>query len=315
VLSVSLEEEASCKLEVNRKVALSKSAYDMDGKFLVIADMLNMRSTPDEEGEVLGTMREGDFGEVLGTEGEWTKVSSGGLIGYVKSEYIVKDAEAAAKAEKYLAADVTLLADADTEEGEKDTEESGDTEEENNDQQKEDNSDRKKEAEEVPSEEQVTEAPTEAVTEAPTEAPTEATTEPETEAATEETTEAPVQAETSDLYLLAAIVYAESGAEPYEGQLAVANVVMNRLRSGMYGSTLSDVIYYPYQFSAIYTSTFENALSTGGSSLSLAAAAEAMNGNNNIGGYIAFRPLYNIDTSTLDDYTIIGNHCFFMSIY
>ena len=115
----------------------------------------------------------------------------------------------------------------------------------------------------------------------------------------------------SDLYLLAAIVYGESGGESYEGQLAVANVVLNRLYSGYYGSTLSDVIYAPYQFTAIYGSSFQEALSTGGSSTSLQAAQDALSGLNNIGSYVSFRPTWYLDPSELSDCRVIGNHVFF----
>ena len=45
----------------------------------------------------------------------------------------------------------------------------------------------------------------------------------------------------ADLYLLAATVYTEAGGEDYMGQVAVANVILNRLRSGKFGKTLSSV--------------------------------------------------------------------------
>ena len=48
-----------------------------------------------------------------------------------------------------------------------------------------------------------------------------------------------------DAYLLACLVYAEAGSEPYEGKLATANIVLNRLNSGKYGNTISDVINAP----------------------------------------------------------------------
>ena len=70
-------------------------------------------------------------------------------------------------------------------------------------------------------------------------------------------------------------------------------------------------MYAPSQFSAIYTSAFQNALSTGGSSTSLQAAQDALNGANNIGGYTSFRPTWNVDTSSLGSYVQIGNHIFF----
>jgi 16S rRNA (guanine527-N7)-methyltransferase len=83
----------------------------------------------------------------------------------------------------------------------------------------------------------------------------------------------------ADLYLLAAITYCEAGVEPYEGQLAVANVVLNRLHSGRYGSTLEDVIYAPYQFTGCKLSSFSWALQTGGSDSCLQAARETISGD------------------------------------
>lgn len=42
--------------------------------------------------------------------------------------------------------------------------------------------------------------------------------------------------------LLAALIQAESGNQPYEGQLAVGAVVMNRVRSGGYPNSIQGVI-------------------------------------------------------------------------
>ena len=54
--------------------------------------------------------------------------------------------------------------------------------------------------------------------------------------------------EVDDLTLMAAIIYCEAGAEPYEAQLAVGAVIMNRLKSGRHGDTLYAVIYQKGQF-------------------------------------------------------------------
>lgn len=47
---------------------------------------------------------------------------------------------------------------------------------------------------------------------------------------------------------LARIVYAESRAEPIEGQVAVAWVVVNRVNHGEYPDTVCDVVNQPGQF-------------------------------------------------------------------
>lgn len=46
-----------------------------------------------------------------------------------------------------------------------------------------------------------------------------------------------------DLYWLSRIIYAESGAEPAEGQIAVGNVVLNRVNSSEFPDTIPDVIF------------------------------------------------------------------------
>ena len=50
---------------------------------------------------------------------------------------------------------------------------------------------------------------------------------------------------------LANAVYFEARGEPIEGQLAVAEVVLNRTRSGRYPSTICEVVTQPWQFSFV----------------------------------------------------------------
>jgi spore germination cell wall hydrolase CwlJ-like protein len=62
----------------------------------------------------------------------------------------------------------------------------------------------------------------------------------------------PVESDLSpDLKCLAEAVYFESRGEPIEGQLAVAEVVINRARSGLYPADYCDVITQPAQFSFV----------------------------------------------------------------
>jgi len=51
-----------------------------------------------------------------------------------------------------------------------------------------------------------------------------------------------------ELDMMVRIVQAETTGEPVEGQRAVAFVMLNRLRSGDYGKTLTKVLLRPYQF-------------------------------------------------------------------
>lgn len=55
----------------------------------------------------------------------------------------------------------------------------------------------------------------------------------------------------NDTYLLAKCIYAEARGEPYLGQVAIAAVVLNRVRSSSFPNTISGVIYQPWAFTAV----------------------------------------------------------------
>lgn len=60
----------------------------------------------------------------------------------------------------------------------------------------------------------------------------------------------------NDLNLLAHAAHGEAGAEPYEGQVAVAAVILNRTRSGKFPSTVAGVIYEPDAFESVTNGYF-----------------------------------------------------------
>ena len=119
----------------------------------------------------------------------------------------------------------------------------------------------------------------------------------------------------SDLSLLARLVTAESGGEPYEGQVAVAATVLNRVRSGAYPNTIPGVIYQVvdgkyYQFSPV----LDGRINTAPSSTALRAVQDAASGWDPSYGALGF---YNpAKTSnywvTIRPVTrVIGGHVFF----
>ena len=115
---------------------------------------------------------------------------------------------------------------------------------------------------------------------------------------------------TSDeVYLLACMVYVESGAEPYEGQLAVANVIVNRVKDARFDNTIAGVIYAPGQFPGAHNGVLDNVLASGPSESCMRAAQEALAGINNIGGYYYFNGY--VDVSTVSEYLVIGGHTFY----
>ncbi len=81
-------------------------------------------------------------------------------------------------------------------------------------------------------------------------------------------------ASNSDLYLLARCVYAESRGEPYTGQVAVAAVVLNRVKSSKFPNTIAGVIYEPYAFTAVA----DGQINLTPNEQSMNAARDAMNG-------------------------------------
>lgn len=59
-----------------------------------VNDYVNVRSTPSEEGEVLGKLYNESAGTIEEAEDGWYKITSGSVTGYVKSDYVVTGDEA-----------------------------------------------------------------------------------------------------------------------------------------------------------------------------------------------------------------------------
>ena len=61
--------------------------------------------------------------------------------------------------------------------------------------------------------------------------------------------EAAAAQQVAEKELLASLIFCEAGNQPYEGQVAVGAVVMNRIKSSSYPDTMEEVIYQSGQFS------------------------------------------------------------------
>ena len=93
----------------------------------------------------------------------------------------------------------------------------------------------------------------------------------------------------SEQELLAALIYCEAGNQPYEGQVAVGAVVMNRVKSGAYPNTITDVIYQSGQFGPAMTGWLDSVLASGSySETARQAAADAIAGSNPVGSCLYF---------------------------
>lgn len=81
---------------------------------------------------------------------------------------------------------------------------------------------------------------------------------------------------TTDVALLAAILQCEAGS--YDGMLAVATVIMNRVASPAYPNTLRAVIYQSGQFAPTWNGSLNKVLSKGASSTAYSVARAALGG-------------------------------------
>ena len=98
-----------------------------------------------------------------------------------------------------------------------------------------------------------------------------------------------VNASASEQELLAALIFCEAGNQPYDGQVAVGAVVMNRVRSGSFPDTITDVIYQSGQFTPAMTGWLDSVLASDGYTASaMQAAADALAGSNPIGDCLYF---------------------------
>lgn len=113
-----------------------------------------------------------------------------------------------------------------------------------------------------------------------------------------------------EIELLARLVHAEARGEPYEGMLAVAAVVVNRVKHPGFPKTIREVIYQPGQFKCVENGT----INTSPDPLCVKAAKEALAGRDPTHGALFF---YNPQTSTALAFwntrqvvAVIGRHTF-----
>ena len=88
----------------------------------------------------------------------------------------------------------------------------------------------------------------------------------------------------AELDLLARVVHAEAKGEPYEGQVAVAAVIINRVQHPEFPNTISGVVYEPLAFQVVANGTVNK---PAGES-AIRAAHDALNGFDPTGGAIYF---------------------------
>lgn len=281
-----------------------------------VNDSLNIRAEANEESSLVGKLFKGGAADIIERGDTWTKIKSGSVEGYVKNEFVAFDDEAKVLAEQegVLMATVTtetlrirseasmeapVLGLAAREEQMEVLEDQGDwltillSKDETGYIAK----------EFVSTELQLGEAKSMEEIKAEQKAQEEA--KKSQQKAPQVTQEAAVNAEADDVTILAALIQLEAGAESYDGKLAVGSVVMNRVRSGGYPSSISGVVYQSGQFPPAHGARMASLIANGPSGSCIQAAQEAISGVNNIGGATQFRP-----ASSGAPGTVIGNQVF-----
>lgn len=98
---------------------------------------------------------------------------------------------------------------------------------------------------------------------------------------------------TSDVQLMARAINGEARGEPYEGQVAVGAVILNRVKSSQFPNTIAGVIYQSGAFTAVSDGQINVSIKEG--STVLKAAQDAMNGWDPSGGALYY---FNPNTAT-----------------
>lgn len=88
----------------------------------------------------------------------------------------------------------------------------------------------------------------------------------------------------SDVYLLAKVVYGEARGEKYTGKVAVAAVVLNRVESSKFPNSLAKVVYQPGAFSIVD----DGQINLSPDQEALRAARDAINGWDPSGGALFY---------------------------
>lgn len=107
-------EEAPQEAQVQEATKEEAPAPEVKSPYADIAiaqvnNYVNIRNTPGESGEVLGKLYNNSAATIVAQEGDWYKITSGTVEGYVKAQYVVsgQDAEAIAKQVGHRIAKVT----------------------------------------------------------------------------------------------------------------------------------------------------------------------------------------------------------------
>jgi N-acetylmuramoyl-L-alanine amidase len=92
----------------------------------------------------------------------------------------------------------------------------------------------------------------------------------------------------ADIDLFARIVHAEAEGESYQGQVAVAATILNRVRSEIYPNTMSGVVYQVESGAYQYSPVLDGRINRPAGESAKRAIMEALNGNDPTNGATGF---------------------------
>ena len=120
-----------------------------------------------------------------------------------------------------------------------------------------------------------------------------------------------ISASESDVYLLSACLAMEADGGSYESYLAVGSLIVNRVKSGKWGKSISSVIYADGQFPGATSGLLDKYLDRGPSSTATKAAKAALAGENQIGDYLYFTSTKSANYDSYSSYQVVGGNCFY----
>ncbi len=295
----------------------------------VTADWLNIRAEASSDAEIVGKLYPGSAGQIVEESGDWTKISSGSVTGWVSNGFIAKriDAQnlaqtfgkpyakinvAELRVRKSASTDSKVLGSVDKgksyrvlniQEGWLEIRFEGDSgfiaSEYAAIDYSFDNAISIEEERAAIAEQERLEAERKAAEEAK-------------KMTIETTYGSGITLSEADIVLMSAVVQNEAGGSSYENKLAVANVILNRLKSGRWGSTINDVIRAKGQFSGANNGKIDSIVAAGPKNHCREAVMDALAGKNNIGDIKFFCYVKIMNPDKYASYTVIGDNCFYV---
>lgn len=104
------ESEKAAREQEQQEIQAVIDSYTNLG-IVQVSGYLNIRETPGTDGTIIGKLSGDGACEILGTEGEWSHITSGGVEGYINNQYLLTGDEAREKARELVRLRATITAD------------------------------------------------------------------------------------------------------------------------------------------------------------------------------------------------------------